>query len=197
MKHPSEAIVTFYNKAFVSHWAGGTKIFVIDITKDQVTDSIEVGHEPESMVIDGNDHLWVLCNGGWQRQFSAELLEINPFDNTIVQRFTFPSINDSPTCLQTDRLGQNLYYILDGVRQMSIDAATLPASVFIPTSGRNFYRLLVYPANNEIFVTDAGDYQQKGNVLRYSSTGALISLMQAGIIPGNMYFKGSSDQVIQ
>jgi hypothetical protein len=80
---------------------------------------------------------------------------------------------------------------------MSIGAASLPASAFIPTSGRNFYRLAVNPANNELFVTDAGDYQQRGYVLRYSSTGALISLMQAGIIPGNMYYKGSSDQVIQ
>ena len=197
IKHPSEAIAIYYYKAFVSHWAGGNKVFVIDTNSDRVTDSIEVGHEPESMVIDGNNHLWVLCNGGWQRQYFAELIEINALDNSIMKRFTFPSINDSPTCLQTDGQGSDLFYLQEGVRRMSTEAASLPSTVYIRNSGRNFYRLYVNPASDEIYVTDPVDYQQNGYVLRYSSTGALVSLMQAGIIPGNMYFKSTTDDLTQ
>ena len=50
---------------------------VIDNTTDEVIDSIEVGIEPESMVIDKNNMLWVLCNGGWTRENFAELDGIN------------------------------------------------------------------------------------------------------------------------
>ncbi|MGB8492174.1 MAG: DUF5074 domain-containing protein [Bacteroidales bacterium] len=197
MKHPSEAIVTYYDKAFVSHWAGGNKIFVIDMTTDQVTDSIEVGQEPESMVIDGNNHLWVLCNGGWQRQYFAALVEINAWDNSIVKSMQFPLITDSPTCLQTDRMGHALYYLQNGVRRMDTEAASLPSTVYIRDSDRNFYRLYVNPETNEIYVSDAVDYQQKGYLLRYSPTGALSSIMQAGILPGNMYFKSTDDDIAQ
>jgi hypothetical protein len=61
----------------------------------------------------------------------------------------------------------------------------------------NFYKMAVNPGNNEIFVTDANDYQQKGNVLRYNNEGALISVMQADIIPGEMCYKESPNPIIQ
>ena len=51
------------------------------ILTDEVIDSIEVGIEPESMVIDKNNMLWVLCNGGWMRENFAELDGINTATN--------------------------------------------------------------------------------------------------------------------
>ena len=50
---------------------------VVDNAADIVTDSIEVGYEPESMVIDRNGTLWVLCNGGWQGTFADSLQSIH------------------------------------------------------------------------------------------------------------------------
>ena len=44
------------SKAFVAHWAGGNKVFVINTPDNTVIDSIEVGMEPESMVFDGTAH---------------------------------------------------------------------------------------------------------------------------------------------
>ncbi len=69
--------------------------------------------EPESMVIDVNGMLWVLCNGGWKRDHFAELIGINTYNNTIEKRFTFPVITDSPTCLQINRQGETLYYLYE------------------------------------------------------------------------------------
>ena len=67
LRRSSESIVIAGDKAFVANWVGGNEVMVIDNTTDEVVDSIEVGIEPESMVFDRNNMLWVLCNGGWMQ----------------------------------------------------------------------------------------------------------------------------------
>jgi len=193
LRKSSESIVIVHTTAYVANWTGGNEIIVINTDNDQVTDSIEVGAEPESMVIDKNETLWVLCNGGWKREYFAELIGIDTRTNSIKKRLTFPSINDSPTCLQIDGKGEMLFYILDGIRRMNIDDVQLPVVDFIPNSDHSFYKMGVNPDNDEIFVTDAVDYVQKGNVLRYRREGTLISEMQVGIIPGGICFKFNAD----
>jgi YVTN family beta-propeller protein len=193
LKKTSESIVVLHSTAYVANWAGGNKIMVINADSDQVIDSIEVGAEPESMVIDKSETLWVLCNGGWKREYFAELIGINTRTNDIEKRYIFPSITDSPTCLQIDKKGEILFFILNGIRRMNIDAIQLPAEIFIPDPEYSFYKMGVNPDNGEIFVTDAVDYIQKGNIIRYNKEGALISEMQADIIPGGLCFKVNSE----
>jgi YVTN family beta-propeller protein len=193
LKKTSESIATLYSTAYVANWTGGSKVMVINTATDQVTDSIEVGMEPESMVIDKNETLWVLCNGGWKREYYAELIGISTRTNKVEKRFIFPSVNDSPTCLQINGQGEILYYLLNGVRKMAIEAQSLPSEAFIPELNHVFYKLGVNPGNNEIFATDVVDYVKKGKILRYGNGGALISEMEADIIPGTICFKVKSD----
>lgn len=197
IKKTSESIVTVNSKAYVANWTGGNKIMVINTNNDQVIDSVEVGSEPESMVIDKNETLWVLCNGGWKREHFAELIGINTRSNTITKRFVFPSISDSPACLQIDGKGEVLFFILTGIRRMKIDDMQLPDDIFIPDNGYSFYKMGVNPSNDEIFVSDAADYIMKGNIIRYGKAGAFISEMQADIIPGAICFKNISDLISQ
>jgi DNA-binding beta-propeller fold protein YncE len=185
----SESIITYQSLAFVANWVGGNKVFVINTMNDSLIDSIEVGTEPESMVMDINNYLWVLCNGGWQRENFAELIAINTFGNTIEKRFTFPSINDSPTSLQIDGTGGTLFFLDNGIKRMSIYDNEIPQTPFITPLDRNFYKLGINPSNNEIFVTDVSDYQHKGSLLRYSAQGGLISEYPSEIIPGEIRFK--------
>jgi len=189
IKRPSEEIEIINTNAYVAHWSGGKKIMVINADSDQVVDSIEVAMEPESMVVDKNKTLWVLCNGGWEREYFAELIAIDTRTNIIYKRFTFPSKTDSPTCLQIDKKGETLYYIHNGIRRMDINAAELAPAIFIQSLNHSFYKFGVNPDNNEIFITDVADYVQKGNLLRYSSGGIFISSMQTDIMPGGMCFK--------
>ena len=190
LRRSSESIAVAGNKAFISYWTEGKEIMVINTLNDKVVDSIEVGIEPESMAFDKYGMLWVLCNGGWARQNFAELVEINTVTNKVEKTIEFPTKEASPTCLKTDGAGQTLYYIDNGVRQMDIAATGLPNAAFIiPETGQYFYKIGINPANSDILVTDAVDFVQQGNLLLYSSDGKLISKMQAGIIPGSMFFK--------
>ena len=185
----SESIVTAGNNAFVANWVGGSKVMVINIADDQLVDSIEVGIEPESMVIDKNNMLWVLCTGGWTKENFAELDGINTTTDEIEKRLVFPAKQQSPGCLRIDGNGETLYYLESGVKRLDITASELPTEPFIRESGHYFYKLGINPSNDDIFVTDAIDYQQKGYLFYYKSDGTLVSSQLADIIPGLMCFK--------
>jgi YVTN family beta-propeller protein len=192
IRRTSEGIITAGNYAYVANWLGD-EIMVINTLTDQVIDSVKVGIEPESMVKDKNDMLWVLCNGGWARENFAELIKINTVINEVEERYTFPVITDSPLCLQIDGSGENLYFIEKGVRKMNISDGALPASTLIPESGHYFYKIGINPVNSDVFITDAFDYQHNGTVQRYDKDGQLISTHTADIIPAFLYFRLSSN----
>jgi hypothetical protein len=72
---------------------------------------------------------------------------------------------------------------------MNIASSELPSETLIPESGHSFYKLGINPDNNDIFVTDAIDYQQNGYLMYYNPEGTLVSSQLADIIPGSMCFK--------
>ncbi|TAL60343.1 MAG: YncE family protein [Bacteroidetes bacterium] len=189
LRRSSEAIVIAGNKAFISNWSGGKEIMVINTINNQVIDSIEVGTEPESMVLDRNKMVWVLCNGGWARQNFAELNLINTGTNHIEKKYVFPTKEASPSCLQIDGIGQTIFYIDKGVWQMGINSSDLPATPLIPESGAYFYKIAINPINSDIFISDAVDFMQPGFLLCYKNNGAFVSKQRADIIPGSMCFK--------
>jgi hypothetical protein len=198
LRRYSEAIVINENKAFVSNmigpgFVGGNEVMVINTVTDEVVDSIIVGPEPESMVIDKNNVAWVLCNGGYTRTNYAELIGINTVTNIIERRFVFPSKLASPTCLQIDGAGETLYYLESGVRRMKIDDTELPAAPLITESEHYFYKIGINPVNSDIVVTDAIDYQQPGYIMLYNKEGNLLSTNIADIAPGMMCFKLNDD----
>jgi YVTN family beta-propeller protein len=190
LRRTSEAIVAYGGKVFISNWTGGKEVMVINGATDRVTDSIQVGAEPESMILDRNGTLWVLCNGGYARKSNAELYKINAATNRIEDKYVFPSIDDSPANLVIDGYGQTLYYIDDNIMQMDIGASSLPSVPVIEKGGgQYFYKMAINPLNGDILVTDALDYAQSGYLYIYSGKGELVTKQKAGIIPGSMCFK--------
>jgi hypothetical protein len=189
LRRSSESIEIVGSKAFVSQWVSGNEVMVINTSDDKLIDSVEVGIEPESMVTDKNKTLWVLCNGGWARDNFAELISVNTQSCEIQKNFIFPSRLSSPACLQINGNGDTLYYLESGLRCMSIYSQELPSSPLIAENDHFFYKIGINPANNDIFITDAADYQKMGFVIIYKRDGKISSKLQADIIPGQMCFK--------
>jgi YVTN family beta-propeller protein len=188
LRRSSESILISGGKAFISEWVGGNEVMVINTANNKVVDSIKVGPEPESMVLDKNKILWVLCNGGWARNYYAELDGINTLTDLIEKKLVFPDKSASPTSLQIDGKGEILYYLEKGVRKMNIADGKLPENIMIPESGHFYYKLGVNPTNNDIFITDAVDYQKNGFVMLYRNNSSQVSVNIAGVIPGSMCF---------
>jgi YVTN family beta-propeller protein len=185
----SEAIIIAGSNAYVSNWVGGKTVKVISTLTNKVVNTITVGSEPESMVIDKYNRLWVLCPGGWQRNTNAELDVINLKTGLVENKYLFPALQNSPSCLKIDALGQTLYYIDNGVWKMDVNASSLPVQPLIPQSNNAyFYKIAVNPVNSDILVTDAGDFTHDGFLSVYKNDGTPFYRNSAGIIPGSMAF---------
>jgi hypothetical protein len=189
IRRSSEAMALAGNKAFISSWSQGKEIIVLNVSTDRVTDSIRVTPEPESMVIDKNNKLWILCSGGYTGQILAELIVVNTQTNLIEKEYVFPSKLSYPTGLQINKTRDTLYYVENGLWRMSIQSAALPDKPFKKCANRFIYKLGVDPRYGRIFYTDALDYQQKGYIFQISSQGNIIDSCKTEIIPGSFCFK--------
>ncbi|HNV49975.1 MAG TPA: YncE family protein [Bacteroidales bacterium] len=195
IKRSSEQMVMVGGRVFSAFWSNfnfpefeNNQLMIIDIEKDIVVDSIQVGKEPNSMVLDANNKIWVLCSGGYMSEETATLHRINPttLQTEVIHTFSDPFA--SPTSLCINATGDTLLYLNQGIFRMSVTENNLPETAFIPQNSSLFNTLGIDPMTSEIFVTDAIDYQQHGLVLHFSRNGELKGTYSAGIIPGNLCF---------
>lgn len=187
----SEMMVVTEKHVFVASWSGDRVITMIDAENDSVKRTIPVVTEPESMALDKNGDIWILCSGGYMKEELPALIRINPTTGNIVSDLRFPS-SAYPTSLIAGYNGDTLFYINGGIYRIPVsDADAIPGSPFIESGGRIFYKLGRQLENGDLLVTDANDYQRKGFVLRYGVEGNLKQSLEAGIIPGNMVLKGN------
>ena len=162
-------------------------ILQINATTNIIEDTIIVGKGPSSLVLDSENNLWALSSGGINDEL-GELNQIDPSTNNIIQTMIFGDISNSPNNLKISPDGETIYYLNNGVNQLSIYASSLPSSSFINPNGALFYGLGISPTN-DIYVSDAVDYVQSGIVYRYDSTAALVHQFSVGIIPQGFWFK--------
>lgn len=202
-QHNSEQIVLYQNLAFVNSWSYDNKILVINTNTNQLIDSITVPKQPNTMVLDKNNKLWVLSDGGYSGspygQEMAALTQIDPKTKQVIKTYTFSNMADSPTGLCINPAKDTLYYLnpasyggkvkLPGVYAMSITASSLPKTPLINQNSKNFYALGDDPGNGTIYVSDAMDYTEDGKVFVYSPTGNVEDSLTVGIIPGSFCFK--------
>ncbi len=183
----TEQIVVTAGKAFVAN-VDRDLVLVFDTKVDTLLDSIPVSRSPVNMQLDANDKLWVLCNGGIEEDFPA-LEKISTDSLAVDISLRFPGKTTSPNRLVMNGSRDKLYFLNEGVYEMSVEATALPANAIIPEVDRIFYGLGLDPENNDIFVSDAGDYIQQGTVFIYRNKDlSLKSSFKTGIIPGDFYF---------
>lgn len=162
-------------------------LLIIDPTNNTLIDSVKVGESPNSILIDQNNKIWIMCSGGINST-NPKLIKFNPQNRTIEATYTFPNISESPGSMKINATGDRLYFLNSNVYRMGINSSTLPTSSFIPNNNNTFYSLGVDPINEDIYVSDAIDYVQNGVIFRYSVEGLLIHQFNAGIIPGAFLF---------
>lgn len=190
----SDHILRSGNKLFVANWTSfyinkpNNTIMVYDTETLSLIDSIVVTKEPNSMVIDSQQRIWVLSSGGFMEEEYPALTCIDPNTLSIVKTLEFPSKSLYPSLLTISFDGSTLYYVDHDIFSLSVNDIELPSNVFIGAAGRSIYGLDVDPVNGEIYVADAKDFQQDGEIFRYSSSGQLIDNFTVGINPSGFFF---------
>ncbi len=182
----TEQMVQSYGKVFVCNQRK-KYVYVINASSDILTDSIYVNATNACIVKDQNEKLWVSCNADAANNISARLVKINPVTDFIESSISLATTQNSIGKLSINSVGNTLYYLMSDVYKMSITATTSPASAFIQQGSRAFYGLCVDPDDETIYVSDAIDYMQNGNILRYKADGTYVSTFKAGISPGFMW----------
>jgi DNA-binding beta-propeller fold protein YncE len=182
----TEELCLVNEKAFVTN-LNSSYLYIIDTNTDLMADSILVGYGSNSIKIDKNGKLWVLC-GGNGNSIPGTIHRIDPATEQVELSMTFTNTSQSPWKLDINGSRDTLFYLNNGVFNLPITQASLPAQSLIPQSGFLFYGLGVDPASGTIYVSDAIDYVQKGKVFRYKPDGTLINSFKVGISPGEFYF---------
>jgi YVTN family beta-propeller protein len=189
------------NKVFVAFWSNygfshldNNKLIVIDIITDKVIDSVIVGREPNSMVLDHEGKIWALCSGGFASEEKPSLWHIDPGNLEIISSHIFPDINSSPSSLCINGSADTLFFLDQGIFRLAISAPELPTAPLIAEDEHLFYSLAIDPETSIIYTSDAIDYQQRGLILRYQPDGTFVDSFHAGVIPGRVLFNPGSNR---
>ena len=193
----AEQMIVWGDKLFVAAWSNGHKIAVVDTTTDKQIDLFEVGVQPYSMVLDKNDTIWVVCDGGNAYSSLPEgvemeapsLWKIDAETHAATKVYEFTPGGYFRSRLAIDSSGSTLYFIYDAVWAIDVNSDTFPSEPLITIEGFGQYGLDVDPTNGDIYIADAKDYVSNGSVLRYNSSGELIDEFEVGIIPSKFAFR--------
>ncbi|MEM9824064.1 MAG: DUF5074 domain-containing protein [Bacteroidota bacterium] len=184
----TEEMALFQDQAFVTNRESDF-VYVIDTNTDQLVDSIQVGFNSNSILLDKNDQLWVYCSGDSDSNQLGGLFRIDPSSNSVTFNLQFDDfdIGGWPR-MAFNGNRDTLYYLKEDLFQLPIDAAALPTTPLVVQEDRIFYALGVRPSTGTIFLGDAIDYQQRGRMLQYDSQGRILLDQVVGIIPNGFYF---------
>ena len=188
----TEQMVQYGKYVYCNCWSYQNRIIKIDTETDQVVDELTVGIQPTSLVMDKYNKIWTVTDGGYEGSpygyENPALYKIDAETFRIEKMFVLEQ-GDISSEVRLNGEQDKLYWINNDIWCMDVTAGRVPVRPFIECRDTKFYGLTVTPANGEVYVADAIDYQQQGIIYRYSPEGKLINEFYVGIIPGAFCWK--------
>ena len=188
----TEQMVQYGKYVYVNCWSYQNRILKIDSETDEVVGELTVGIQPTSLVMDKNNKMWTITDGGYEGSpygyEAPSLYRIDAEKFEIEKQFRF-ELGDWPSEVQLNGTRDTLYWINDDIWRMQVEAERVPVRPFIEYRDTKYYGLTVDPRNGDVYVAAAIDYQQQGVVYRYTARGELVDRFFVGIIPGAFCWK--------
>ena len=197
-----ERLVLANGRVFVAN-SGSNTLTVIDPATNRVTSTLTVGTGANSLALDKNGLLWVLCgafvydpitySADYGATVPGKLVSVNPATATVVTTRTFDSNLLQPTDLHFNSAGDQLYFraanpddYTGPVYRFGIAETTLP-SLRTPFIRRSFYGLGLDPNTNLIY-GGTGTFLGTDKMIRYQSNGTALDSTAVGIGPNGFVF---------
>lgn len=165
-------------------------VVIINTGADTVVEKrIEVGLAPTDIVSDNNGNVWVLCAGYFDRTGGGKLVQIR--EEKVYRTFDIPKFSSS---LVLDNAKTTLYFV-GGNKIYSKDPTNFNAnnpSLFLEnTAFKGLYSLGVDPKTGYLYVGDAIDFTNGGQVFIYDVTNKALKTVlknNIGVAPNGFYF---------
>lgn len=165
--------------------ANSSKVYVVNLINQLLSDSIVVGVGPTSIVKDNLNNLWILCKGKSENGIKPSLHRFNTTTNILDRNITL-NVNAEATRLRLNNAKTMLYWLARDIYNMQLND-TVP-NMLVDGLGKTFYGLGVNPQTNEIYVSNAKDYIQRSTIIRYDFSGSYLGDFNAGLITSDFYF---------
>lgn len=190
VKEGPEKIIENDGKLYVAHkggWSQGNSLTVINSATNTVITNFVVGDVPSALVKD-NGTLYVLCDGMpyyAPTETPGKIVKINLSSNAITSTINFPGITH-PGFLDIE--DSKLYYTIgNSVYTAATSTTTLPTTALFKVAEiSTLYGFAV--EDNKIYLADALNYQDPGDIYIYSTAGVFAKTFGVGILPNGFYF---------
>lgn len=159
-------------------------LYQINTNTDQLIDSLEVGYGPQDVGIDNQGKLWVLTYGNGSS--APRLLRVNADNFSIEKSFVF-ALGSTPSRLNFSENKTTLYWLNNGIWQHFCTDENIPTQPLVAAAGRNFYGLGIHYEKGEIYASDAKNFVQKSEIIRYNRLGEQLGSFLSGINSGYFY----------
>lgn len=175
-------------------FGAGTQVAVVDAAMN-VKKLIPVGDRPTAVVAVGNTVV-VLCSGFWDNYDTADANESTPGSIVVIDANTDTVTDQIPLDGNVgDRMelgpDGHAYFVVNN-KVATFDTASgqvHTTTIQTPEGVFGWYGLGVDPVDGAVYLTDAKDYTNPGDVYVFEPSGALRAKFAADIIPRSFGFK--------
>ena len=158
----AEKMLKLGNFVYVTNsgaFGSDSTVTVINTTTDAVSQTIKVGLNPNSIQLDKNGKIWVMCGGlanfiNPASSIPAQLVRINPATNTIEASIIFTDNSKRTQGLTMNKAKDKLFYLDNfyggSLYSFDITASSVSGSALI---NRSFLGLGIDPSDDKIYAS--------------------------------------------
>ena len=162
------------------------QVVIIDTANDSVLSSLTVGDVPNSITVDKNNDIWVLCSGvpSWTGAETAGRLVRIKNDEVFVN-FDF-EMTEHPEHLAINTVKDVFYYNLNGkVYSQSI----VTAAPFEEVAGFDGFYYGMTIKDDKLYTLNAGNFTSEGTLKIFNLNTSETQTITTGIIPNSVVFQ--------
>lgn len=189
---PLEQIMWVNGKLWGVHWSTLASqlpnrfVMIVDTVAKALVDSIEVGKEPNSMVMDATGHVWVLCSGGYLQEEAPSLWRINSQSFQAQKILQFMQGDDYPTSLCINFTGDTLFWIDKNI--YALPTQNIIPQLIFQNGNDAYYNICPDSIHKTLWVCNAKDYLHQGDIIEIKTNGQIIKKYPVDIIPRKILF---------
>ena len=182
----TEQMIQLGHDIYVNCWSYQNRILKIDTRTDAIQQSLDIGSQPNSMVMDKYNRLWVITEGDTSAG-ERPALHCVETSGAMTIDFSYRMYEgDEPRSLTINAAADTIYWINNHIWRMPVEASRLPLRPFVRSNESLFYSLFPMPdASGQLYAADAIDYMQGAEITRFTSTGEVSDRFTVGISPSS------------